>query len=335
MRELLIGYLLDALDSSERARVERLLAADPALRAELAELKATLKPLDEDPEHLEPPPELAARTCESLWRLTEALPREPAEVTPAEIASGSSRFSAGDSPVRSGWRFHDVAVAVGICVASALLIFPAIDHNRTSAQIAGCANNLRQLGMALASYSDFQGGSLPNVSSQGKLAGAGVYAPTLVSAGYLNEPRRVVCPGSPLAADTTFTVPTLQQLQKAGPEELEQLRSQMGGSYGYTLGYFKNGQHQQPRNLHRDNFPVVADAPSLHLPGLQSANHTGRGQNVLFESGRVTFWKTPRPSETTDGLFTNEEGYIEAGTCDSDSVIGGSTSVPIRGGDGF
>jgi hypothetical protein len=333
MRELLLGYLLDALDSQERARVERLLAADPALRAELAELKASLKPLDDDPEHLDPPPELAARTCESLWRLTEAA--TPAESQPV-VPAGSCGFTASESPASGGWRFHDMAVAAGICLTAALLVFPAIDQSRTSAQITGCANNLRQLGMAFANYSQFEGGFLPHVPSQGNLAGAGVYAPTLVSTGRLENSRTVVCPGSRLAADTDFRVPTVGELQRAGHDEIVRLRSRMGGSYGYTLGYFKNGRYQDIRDQRRDNFALSADAPSLHLPGLQSANHAGRGQNVLFESGRVTFWKTPRPADAADGLFTNEEGYIEAGTCDSDAVVGGSTSVPIRGhDDGF
>ena len=66
-QELLLGYLLNALDEHEAAQVERELPRNPHLRAELARLQREIAPLDYISDSVEPPPGLASRTCAKIW----------------------------------------------------------------------------------------------------------------------------------------------------------------------------------------------------------------------------------------------------------------------------
>ncbi len=195
--------------------------------------------------------------------------------------------------------------------------------------MVACQDNLRQIGTALAQYSRLHEDYFPQVPDRGRLAAAGIYAPTLMHDGFLPDSRRVVCPTSPLASDPQFHVPTTGELLLVeSSEELDYLRGAMGGSYGYTLGYVEGNQYQSTKNLHRPYFAVMADAPG-EAPQHQSINHGGRGQNVLFEDGRVVFYTTSRPSYGLDDIFVNDKGVVAAGTHRNDSVIGASRAVPV------
>lgn len=302
MRERLIRYLLGELDPAETEQIETLIAADLEIRAELERLRACM----DEPELIEPPGDLAGRTCDVIW----------AQFREEELA-----------PSRQ-WRWQDTLVAAGICLAAALLIFPAINHSRGVARVTWCSYNLQQLSLALTSYSDNFGGYFPAIPQEGKLATASVYAPILVENGYLPDPDVLVCPGNAICRDEPFAPPTLAQLVRAEGQEYEQLKRNMAGSYGYTLGYYDGQRYRDTRNLRRVTFALVADSPSLHLTGFQSANHGGTGQNVLFEAGNVSFCTTPHLDQTADGIFTNARGYVTAGTGRDDSVIGDRLATP-------
>ena len=67
-RELLLGYLLGALEASEQAVVEAELANNPSLQVELTKLQMALGQLglDQPPEAFEPPAGLAEQTLENI-----------------------------------------------------------------------------------------------------------------------------------------------------------------------------------------------------------------------------------------------------------------------------
>ena len=66
-REMLLGYLMNALEDDEMSRVERELLRNPKLRADLAGLQQELSPLSYVFETVDPPPNLARRTCDKIW----------------------------------------------------------------------------------------------------------------------------------------------------------------------------------------------------------------------------------------------------------------------------
>ena len=183
--------------------------------------------------------------------------------------------------------------------------------------------------MALAGYSRANHDYFPRVPAEGKLASAGIYAPTLLHDGFLTEARRVCCPDSPLADAGATHIPTLAELQAASPEQAARLRQQMGGSYGYCIGYLDHGVLCPTKNLNRPDFALLADAPREERADRQSANHGGSGQNALFEDGHVEFLATSRPAGRIDDIFANDDNLVAAGVHRNDSVIASSGVAPI------
>src|SRR5262249_47777976 len=74
-REHLLGFLLDSLAPDEQQQVEAELNQNPKLRDELKSLESHLKPLGmcERPQPIDPPPGLAARTCNFVAAHSAAL----------------------------------------------------------------------------------------------------------------------------------------------------------------------------------------------------------------------------------------------------------------------
>jgi hypothetical protein len=230
------------------------------------------------------------------------------------------------SIVGRGWRAADLVVAIGVCVAIVAMIFPLVHASRTRAQITACANKLREIGLALTGYSERHNGLFPEVSETGNLSTAGVYAPTLVDSGFLEDSRIVICPGSKLADGPTFRIPTLEEVRKATPERIRELRPIMGGSYGYALGYRDNGKYKPTRNRYRNAFALAADVPADDLTS--SPNHGRCGQNVLLEDGHVVYLSTRRLEGSGDDIFENDLGQVAAGCHANDSVVARSEASP-------
>jgi anti-sigma factor RsiW len=323
----LLGYLLGALEDDEQAAVEEQLRASAKLRKRLATLRKQIQLLQGASCEFDPPPGLARRTCHFIAAFAEARSGRPAEAEPPRATTPLP--APAQLPSGGFWRWSDVSMMAAIVVTAVLLIFPAIESSRFRARVMACQDNLQQLGTALVQYSEHHGKYFPQVPQQGNLAAAGIYAPTLLNDGLLDSPQRVVCPGSSLAADRPFQVPSLGQLQAATGRELARLRSMMGGSYGYSLGYVEDGRYVSTRNLSRPTFALMADAPSDTLPGFQSENHGGQGQNVLFEDGHVRFLTSSRPIEDGDDVFVNDTGLVAAGDHRNDSVVAGSAAAPL------
>ena len=324
MREHLLGYLLGALEPTEHEQVEARLLEDPALQADLERLQSKVAPLAADEEEFEPPAGLAARTCNFVAARATAKPSgRTAVLAPGDAPPGGSWLAPGGN-----WRLQDLLVAGGICIAASLLVFPAISHSQFNARLTACQNNLREIGSALGRYSQVHNGYFPLVPQQGRLAVAGIYAPTLREARMLEENSHLICPASPLARDEDFTLPTLDEVRAAKLEELAQLYRRMGGSYGYTLGYVSDGVYHGHRNRGRSNFALMADAPDDDTAG-RSANHGSCGQNVLFEDMHVSFLKSCRLTECDDHIYMNDQGLVGAGIGPDDAVIGRSPARPV------
>lgn len=342
--EQLLGYLLNALEGPERELLDQRLEKDPELRGRLAQVRRSLEPLAAARREFRPPRGLATRTCQFV----AASSRQQAAGSRQLAASSQQRVSDGDllpaarcplpaaAAERSGrWRWQDVAVAATVLVGATMLIVPAIHSSRFNARVTACQDNLRELGLSLGRYSQANRGYFPRVPAQGPLAVAGIYAPSLLSGGFLTDDRRVICPGSALAGRSGFSVPSLAKLESASQDELARILPDLGGGYGYGMGYTEDGEYHDNRDLGRSGYALMADAPSTDRPGHQTDNHGGRGQNVLFEDMHVRFLTTPRPADLGDDVFVNERGVVAAGTHRDDAVIAPSTSTPVLCGSGL
>ena len=179
----------------------------------------------------------------------------------------------------------------------------------------------------MAQYSERHVGYFPPIAEQGNLGTAGVVLVHLKHDGYLS--RAPICPASDLAETPELArLPTIEELEAARGRELNQYFRYMGGSYGYNLGHTLDGVYHKVKNKRRPRFALASDAPSLHLKGHRSANHGGRGHNVLYEDGRVIFQTTCSARGCFDHLFKNDDDLIAAGCNADDSVIGRSESRP-------
>jgi hypothetical protein len=319
MGEDLLGYLLNVVDEQERRRIEAALARDSQLRQRFEVLRQQWGSCERFRAE-EPPPGLVNQTCDLVHGYRQ-LQRQQAVQARESRASGSRRF----------WSLVDAMTCAGLVLVAAMLFLPAIANSWFRSDIRLCQRNLQRLGVALYEFSDFNERLFPKIPVSGNRAAAGIYGPILYHAGYLDDPRVIVCPSSPLAADAAdWRIPTFRELDEATGLELERLRRRMGGSYGYVLGYVLNRRHFPPKNEGRSFYALMSDAPSMHLPGRHSSNHLGRGHNVLYEDGRVEFISRRAEPRLDKSLFVNRRGVAEAGADEDDYVIGGSWMPPVR-----
>jgi hypothetical protein len=354
--EQLLGYLLGALDSKECIEVERAVAGSPEVAAEFEKLRSSLGTVGllSEPESVDPPLCLAARTCEFVEARIESFAAE----TVALKAVTADAFVAADdvvvakdksrqpkvtlSPVTraevQGYSLRklDLVVACSVVLVGAAICFPLLYTSAFQANVLSCQNHLRQLSQALQSYSDLQpDGAFPHVAASGPRSVAGIYAPTLLTNKLIEKPSTFFCPGNPQLASSMarkFRIPTLDELDVATEPQLTEFQNTMGGSYGYNLGYTRDETVLPPRNSRRANYAILADAPHDSQPGRFSTNHDRRGQNVLFEDGQIRFVNlaSTRGSEAAlDDPFHNRLGLVAAGLDINDAVLGRSNDHPL------
>jgi hypothetical protein len=227
----------------------------------------------------------------------------------------------------------DFVVAAGVCLAAACLFFPAIANSRYHSQLAICQNKMREIGIGLTDYSrSDERGMFPVVPTEGKLAVAGFYAPTLVENGFVNDSDLFYCPAK--SQTVVLRIPHRKDVLSAEGSQLVSFHRSMGGDYAYTLGFVQDGKLHGIRNRNRTHYPVLSDEPREELTNSVISSH-GRGQNVLFEDGHVAFLSTRnRPGVADDDMFRNYRGFQRAGIHSDDAVLAPSavTPTPVSAG---
>lgn len=331
MKERLIAYLLDDLPEEERAEVETLLQSDPEVRNELERLRGCLNWTENDPEALTTPPDdLSHRTCDMVRKAAAAAKNSPSP----KVAAGrfAESVELAGNPCR--WSWTDITVATGILLGALVLILPALYGQRETARRMTCQNNLYFLGRALANYAEISGGRIPRIAPD---ENAGMYTVYLAESGAASPPQirqRFVCPTSELAdkvfaGDIALQVPTRRQLAEMSGIMLQHVRECMGGSYAFSLGYRdEQGNFRQIPFAYQKTIPLLADAPSFHVPGFQSANHGACGQNVIFHDLHASYRKVCFSEGLDNHWYLNDEGKPAAGHRVTDIVLGRSEYSP-------
>ena len=311
MRDNLLGYLLEALEPHERDAVEQSLERDPRLRAELELLDRGLEPLRADRGHLEAPHGLAQRTCDFV------------------ITQATVMLAPAAAPSRMRWTMADFVVAAGIVIAASMMFFPALNHSRHLAQMAGCQNNMRQVGVALAGFSQNHGGSLPEVLHRGKIMVPESFASTLAGGHYLPSMSALRCPAGGQPAEGSDAIPTVVQIQTARGSEWTRIRRWMDRVYAYTLGYYEDGEYRTPKHVGDSHFVILSDAPNYNCSSRMSQSHGGGIQNVMFRDLHVKQSCSCKPEGGRDDIFLNGRNQIAPGTDPNDSVVATSRAEPL------
>jgi hypothetical protein len=317
-RDQLLGYLLEALGPDEQEQVEAELNVNEELRTEMGRLAARIGPLGlrDEPGYFDPPAGLAERTCQYV-----AAHLDRTVVMPSRAVDHSAE--------RRRLRWSDFVAAGAILVAAASLFFPALSFSRFQSQVAACQNQLRLVGHALHEYSDLQADhSFPGPEAEGPRSAAGIVAPLLVGR-QLADSHAFLCPASSVLRDVrNFRVPRPEELDQATELDLRAMQRMMGGDFGYNMGYEVGGQLLRACNTRRSTYALAGDAPSNSQPKRVSANHGGRGQNILYEDGRVQFLRS-LPTELSDDPYHNREGWVAPGVDRDDAVLGASADRPL------
>lgn len=361
--ENLLGYLIRANEEHEQEELAEQIRTDAKLRQDCQLLHSGLALPAADEEHLDPPPLLAQRTCSLLWNKVDSgeFPKLPAlakqtpagdlpdpvtsptvptqpQATPASAAlpvalaaTTHDKQRAQDNSLaspRRRWRWLDLAVASSVLVVIGGVLSTQILSSRTQAMRMSCQNNMQLTYAGLADYASLNGNRLPTAHERGPLAFAGMYAPTLRKSGHLRNERTLICPESAMAKDLEVRLPTLDELERATPEELPVLQKLAGGTNSYSLGYIKNGKYHPIKLRNGTSFVLMSDpAASDNRPDF---HHGQRGQNILLMNGCVRYLTECQVEGCADDHFVNDAGEVAPGLHEDDAVLVGSGVGPLR-----
>jgi type II secretory pathway pseudopilin PulG len=325
--EELVGYCLGALEESESRQVEFALAdpvRGPDLRRNLELIRKAMRPLDVDRGPMAPPVGLAKRTVAFVasQAAPATVPMRPMTRPAAPMRDDAEWQGA------SGRQWLDRMIIAASALAACVLVAPLLLESIADARARRAQRNLQSLAGSLQGYAGAHR-QYPSPPGEGPLSRAGLYAPTLVSEHRLvADDGTVLVPDSALSKPGNFRIPSMDELRAAiGTPQLEKLVQDMGGDFGYTLGYRDaNEVLQENRDLRRNNHPLMADAPNES--GHRSDNHPKGLHHILFEDGRVERVQADDLHRDDDHLFRNHDGEHRAGKDVDDAVIGDSHHQP-------
>lgn len=346
MEENLVGYLLHALDSETQEGVESYLQEEPQAQKRLDLLRRALEPLEADRDTIEPPPGLVIRTVGRVaeQRCQDLPPPAPQEPKPPWLVGHGTKWEdlpttpptltfPSAPPARAWWRRADVLVAASVLLCATLLIPPGLSALRYRQEISSCQDNLRQFHQALSAYSDHHDGEFPNVATalDAPRNVAGLVVPVLYENGMLKDNFSVHCPANGYQAPSK--PPSLQTLKEMTTNDFEQLAPTLSGCYAYSLGYgdAPNFKSHRKDSENSEFLPIVSDRPPHEVAaGVMgnSPNHLGKGQNVLYSDGHVTFTDKRNVGVEQDDIFTNADKKVAAGKHRWDAVLGESKARP-------
>ena len=290
MHDLLVGYLLDELDDDQRRIVEERLRRDPAFRRQLAHLSRCLGQ-DRNAENLptEPPRGLAERTARNIAHATDS----GEFCLPNKYGYSSIGFADDDSRGQSHWTVVDMAVATGVVLAVGMLLLPALRDSRSAARRLECQSHLRQLGVALANYSEVYQKYMPRIETGEP---AGIFTVRLVDNRFIDRDQArqlIVCPATELAENIqsrqiNIQIPSFAVYQSAKGTVLVRLQKTIGGSFAYRLPFLRNGQYVALRNTYRKDIPSSRTHPTPRIPTLKAVTTGDMGKMCCFRTSALS-----------------------------------------------
>jgi len=300
-----LDYAFGQLEGTSRELADAEVAGDPQLAEALDRLTRAVHQLLDDGLTIEVPPHLASRTRTFV------------------AEHGRRRSILEFVPMTVPFRWADVAVAASIFLAGLLTLIPAMQRSKEQMAQAGCGFNLQQLGVGLAQYAGLHH-QYPYAPPDQPNAVAGTFAVTLQDSGMLQDVKTLDCPCNG-SCDKVSPLPHLPSLKTLQSKEPESYRRMLSGDYAYHVGYRNGSGRPGPVAASLSmNVPLLADQPNHDggqiLDG-NSPNHGGRGQNVLFSDGHISWFSTRQVSPLDADLFLNEDQHPAAGVSIEDAAL--------------
>jgi prepilin-type processing-associated H-X9-DG protein len=238
----------------------------------------------------------------------------------------------------------ELLVVIAIIAILIAILLPVLGRVRESANRTKCATNLRTLGQALRMYAGDNKGQFPrthcdpgggvwefwgrratdpfkNNSVQDNNVTAGLYL--LIRQHYV-PPQIFVCPSSTQVPEQDIGNPIRHPDSFSNFDDTDLAGRTL--SYGYANPYPQSDVAAHPTSQYRlklsspSGLGLAADrndginryqsvdpnAPKSDMAKMNSRNHRGEGQNVLYLDGHVVFCENPFVGIDRDNIYTSQ-----------------------------
>ncbi len=235
---------------------------------------------------------------------------------------------------RNAFTIIELLVVIGIIAVLLAILLPALETAREQANTTSCAANLNQIGVALQVYANENHGNWPRTVYQpgaAVVAGTGTgndpFTATGPAANDVSAPFFLLIRAEKLPTQL-FADPYNDAVQYTADPANPATRCNFS-NYQKNLAYSFANPYPDAAAAKSYKFgptlpPTFAVAADLNpgVPGANSKNHEGDGQNVLYTDGHVEFQTTNLCGVNHDDIYTNAAGVVNGSPANgNDSVL--------------
>jgi prepilin-type N-terminal cleavage/methylation domain-containing protein/prepilin-type processing-associated H-X9-DG protein len=198
-----------------------------------------------------------------------------------------------------GFTLIELLVVIAIIGILAGILLPVLSRARESARKTQCMSNVKQIGMGLIMYANENSEGFPSDSAYSGSSPA-MRGLNLLYDTYVSDNRIFNC-----TSDATVTA-ALNSGMSA---------STSGGTEAFTSTQCSYGYDRAHTQTNDADVALVADRPPATPSSTAStANHNGRGQNVVYVDGHVEFVNSPLAGWYASDGTTRDNIYMDAAT---------------------